>query len=123
GLDEIKFQTNLSTEAILVDADQLRRGIEQALLAAEDFAGGGEDDEGLEGLESTADDEDGDNAGGIDARGDDTPVVKFVNKMLVDAIKRGASDIHFEPYESEYRVRFRMDGILRTVAKPPIKLN
>ncbi|HRO88325.1 MAG TPA: type IV-A pilus assembly ATPase PilB, partial [Chiayiivirga sp.] len=50
-------------------------------------------------------------------------VVKFVNKMLVDAIKRGASDIHFEPYESEYRVRYRMDGILRTVAKPPVKLN
>ncbi|MEZ5543826.1 MAG: type IV-A pilus assembly ATPase PilB [Lysobacteraceae bacterium] len=124
GLDEIKFQTNLSTEAILVDADQLRRGIEQALIASDDFAGsGGEDDEGLEGLESSTGDDDEDAGGGIDAKGDDTPVVKFVNKMLVDAIKRGASDIHFEPYESEYRVRYRMDGILRTVAKPPVKLN
>ena len=124
GLDEIKFQTNLSTEAILVDADQLRRGIEQALIAAEDFTdGGGADDEGLEGLESSTGDDDEDAGGGIDAKGDDTPVVKFVNKMLVDAIKRGASDIHFEPYESEYRVRYRMDGILRTVAKPPVKLN
>ncbi len=49
-------------------------------------------------------------------------MVKFVNKVLVDAIKRGASDIHFEPYESNYRVRLRMDGILRTVAQPPVKL-
>ena len=123
GLDEIKFQTNLSTEAILVDSDQLRRGIEQALMATDDFTAGGDDD-GLESLDSsTGDDDDGDSAGGVDARGDDTPVVKFVNKMLVDAIKRGASDIHFEPYESEYRVRYRMDGILRTVAKPPIKLS
>ena len=124
GLDEIKFQTNLSTEAILIDADQLRRGIEIALTAAEDFTMSGDDDEGLEDLEtSTGDDDDKDSSGGIDAKGDDTPVVKFVNKMLVDAIKRGASDIHFEPYENEYRVRYRTDGMLRTVAKPPLKLN
>ena len=124
GLDEIKFQTNLSTEAILIDADQLRRGIEMALTAAEDFSMSSAEDEGLEDLEtSTGDDEDGESGGGIDAKSDDTPVVKFVNKMLVDAIKRGASDIHFEPYENEYRVRYRTDGILRTVAKPPLKLN
>src|SRR5690606_36659488 len=64
-----------------------------------------------------------DDSGGIDAKGDDTPVVKFVNKILVDAIKRGASDIHFEPYENEYCVRYRMDGILRTLAKPPVMLH
>jgi len=125
GLDEIKFQTNLSTEAILIDADQLRRGIETALAAVEDFSMNDEDDAGLEDLESSAgdDDESAGNAGGVDAKGDDTPVVKFVNKMLLDAIKRGASDIHFEPYENEYRVRYRTDGILRTVSKPPLKLN
>ncbi len=123
GLDEIKFQTNLSTEAILVDSDQLRRGIEQALMATDTFDAGGDDDDGLENLESSTGEDDDDAAGGVDAKGDDTPVVKFVNKMLVDAIKRGASDIHFEPYENEYRVRFRMDGILRTVAKPPVKLS
>ena len=62
-------------------------------------------------------------AAGIDANSnDDAPVVKFVNKILVDAIRRGASDIHFEPYEANYRVRLRMDGILRTVAAPPVKL-
>ncbi|HTD02404.1 type IV-A pilus assembly ATPase PilB, partial [Undibacterium sp.] len=53
---------------------------------------------------------------------DDAPVVKFVNKILVDAIKRGASDIHFEPFETQYRVRLRMDGMLRAVASPPMKL-
>ena len=62
-------------------------------------------------------------SGGDVAAVTNTPGVKFVNKMLVDTIKRGASDIHFEPYEREYRVRYRMDGILRTVAKPPIKLS
>ncbi len=125
GLDEIKFQTNLSTEAILIDAEQLRRGIETALTAVEDFSMNDEDDAGLEDLESSGgdDDEEAGSGGGVDAKGDDTPVVKFVNKMLLDAIKRGASDIHFEPYENEYRVRYRTDGILRTVSKPPLKLN
>ena len=69
---------------------------------------------------SDVDSEEG--SSGVDATGDDTPIVKFVNKVLVDAIKRGASDIHFEPYESNFRVRFRMDGMLRAVASPPVKL-
>ncbi|SDD10745.1 type IV-A pilus assembly ATPase PilB [Aquimonas voraii] len=123
GLDEIKFAANLVVEPILVAADQLDKAIENALNAAEATVGGLEEDEGLENLELGDTSEDGDAAGGVDARGDDTPVVRFVNKMLVDAIKRGASDIHFEPYETEYRVRFRMDGILKTVAKPPVKLS
>ncbi|MFA5683553.1 MAG: type IV-A pilus assembly ATPase PilB [Lysobacteraceae bacterium] len=124
ALDDIKFQTNLVVEALLVDEDQIRRGIELALAAGDSLGDDMDDAEGLENLElgDTSEDE-GDSGGGVDARGDDTPVVRFVNKILVDAIKRGASDIHFEPYESEYRVRLRMDGILRTVAKPPVKLN
>ena len=84
----------------------------------------GDDDEGLENLETSGGDDDlasGDS--GVDAKGDDTPVVKFVNKVLIDAIKRGASDIHFEPYETDYRVRLRIDGILKQVAKAPVKLN
>src|SRR5690606_12551085 len=122
ALDEIKFQANLAVEAILVDEDQIRRGIEIA-FSQTDINAGMDDDEGLENLDlGAADDEPGDGGGGVDAKGDDTPVVKFVNKVLLDAIKRGASDIHFEPYENEYRVRLRMDGILRTVAKPPVKL-
>src|SRR5207342_1871206 len=83
-----------------------------------------EDDEGLANLESTGDDDEmGGDTGIVDTKGDDTPVVKFVNKVLLDAIKRGASDIHFEPYETEFRVRLRMDGILKGVAKAPVKLH
>lgn len=123
GLDEIKFAANMVVEPILVASDQLEKAIDNALSAAEATIGGMEEDEGLENLELGESGEDSDAAGGVDAKGDDTPVVRFVNKMLVDAIKRGASDIHFEPYETEYRVRFRMDGILKTVAKPPVKLS
>jgi type IV pilus assembly protein PilB len=125
GLDEIKFQANLTVEPILVDDVQLRRAIESALAAKDSLDESiGDDSEGLENLElGDVDDDMGDAPGGVDVKGDDTPVVKFINKMLVDAIKRGASDIHFEPYESEYRVRFRMDGMLRAVAKPPVKLS
>lgn len=123
GLDEIKFAANLVVEPILVAVDQLEKAIDAALSAADAAVGGMEDDEGLENLELGDANDDGDAAGDVDAKGDDTPVVRFVNKMLVDAIKRGASDIHFEPYETEYRVRFRMDGILKTVAKPPVKLS
>ena len=124
ALDEIKFQSNHIIEPILVDDSQLERAIEQALTSAgQAITDLGEDSEGLEGLESSAMDEDADSTG-VDANStDDAPVVKFVNKVLVDAIKRGASDIHFEPYESSYRVRFRMDGMLRAVAAPPPKLN
>lgn len=125
-LDEIKFHTNLVVESILVDEDQIKRTLE-LWLASNDSIGnalGGDDDEGMGDLEVSAGEEDLGGAGdsGVDAKGDDTPVVKFVNKVLVDAIRKGASDIHFEPYEDEYRVRFRIDGLLKQVAKAPVKL-
>ncbi|MGE8281692.1 MAG: type IV-A pilus assembly ATPase PilB [Stenotrophomonas sp.] len=125
-LDEIKFQTNLVVEPILVDEEQIRRTLD-LWLASNDSLGDslGGDDEGMGDLDVAAGDEDMGAGGdsGIDAKGDDTPVVKFVNKVLVDAIRKGASDIHFEPYEDDYRVRFRIDGLLKTVAKAPVKLN
>ncbi|CAN7461410.1 type IV-A pilus assembly ATPase PilB [Pseudoxanthomonas sp. LjRoot143] len=123
ALDEIKFHTNLIVEPILVDEDQLRRTLDQWQSAAASLSGGfGDDEDGLENLDVDAGDEDGASDNAVDAKGDDTPVVKFVNKVLVDAIKRGASDIHFEPYETDYRVRLRIDGILKQVAKAPTKL-
>jgi len=123
ALDEIKFQSNHLIEPILIDEGQLDRAIELALNATGPSITGLEDTEGLENLDLGAVDEDGESTG-IDANStEDAPVVKFVNKVLVDAIKRGASDIHFEPYETAYRVRFRMDGMLRAVAAPPVKLN
>lgn len=126
SLDEIKFHTNLVVEPILVDEEQIRRTLEQWQSKHDNLGGGlGSDDDGMGDLDvSAGGDEDG--AGGdtgVDAKGDDTPVVKFVNKVLVDAIRKGASDIHFEPYEDDYRVRFRIDGLLKNVAKAPVKLN
>ena len=124
ALDEFKFHTNLAVEAILVDEDRIRRTIDGWLETADalnDAMGG--DSEGLEGLEVSGGDEDLNSEAGVDAKGDDTPVVKFVNKVLVDAIRKGASDIHFEPYETEYRVRVRIDGILKQIARVPVKLH
>lgn len=125
ALDEIKFHTNLVVEPILVDDDSLRRALDQWINASSNLSGafGGDDEEGLDNLEVGNDDELAGADSGVDAKGDDTPVVKFVNKVLVDAIKRGASDIHFEPYETDYRVRLRIDGILKQVAKAPVKLS
>lgn len=126
SLDEITFQTNLAIEPILVDEEQVRRTLDVWLANSASLGDAlGGDDEGLENLEASAGDGDGEGGStdtGVDAKGDDTPVVKFVNKVLVDAIRKGASDIHFEPYEDDYRVRFRIDGILKTVARAPVKL-
>ncbi len=121
ALDEIKFQTGVNTEAVLVEEDKLKALIEQFLNRQDENALGDLDDD-LEDLDMEAFEDDDDDE--VDPRSatDDTPVVRFVNKMLLDAIKTGASDIHFEPYEKTYRVRFRTDGILHVVASPPSNL-
>ncbi|TAN08385.1 MAG: type IV-A pilus assembly ATPase PilB [Rhodanobacteraceae bacterium] len=122
ALEEIKFHTNCALEPILVEAEQLKRAIEQAQNAQSINLGGGDAEDGLDNLTIGDDEENADNAV-VDANSaDDAPVVKYVNKILLDAIKRGASDIHFEPYETKYRVRLRLDGVLRQVSSPPLKL-
>ncbi|WHZ19267.1 MAG: Type IV fimbrial assembly, ATPase PilB [Rhodanobacteraceae bacterium] len=122
ALEEIKFHTNLAIEPILIEVEQLKRGIEQAQNAQSINIGSGDGDEDLEGLSLGEDDDAADNAVVDPNSTDDAPVVKYVNKILLDAIKRGASDIHFEPYETKYRVRVRMDGVLRAVSSPPLKM-
>ena len=119
ALDEIKFHVGMSTEAILVQDDKLARTIDKALEAADTSLSELADSD-LDDVEFV--DEDTLSAGGdvSESEADDTPVVRFVNKVLLDAINKGASDIHFEPYEKSYRVRFRQDGVLREVAAPPI---
>ena len=121
ALDEIKFAVGMSTEAILAEEDKLAKAIEKALEDAEGGLGD-MDDDGLDDLDNldVADDAPDEQD---DSEVDDAPVVKFVNKVLLDAIKRGASDLHFEPYEKVYRVRFRIDGVLEEVAKPPLVLS
>ena len=125
ALDAIKFAANTPVDPILVAEDLLERMIDTALAGADPLnAGGDDDEEGLTDLEAEGGDlEDDGGSSGVDAGGDDTPVVRFVNKVLLDALKRGASDIHFEPFETAVRVRLRIDGILRAVANAPVKLS
>ena len=122
ALDEIKFAVSMNTEAILVEENKLAKAIESAL---EDAEGGLDDmdEDGLDDLDGLEVAEDGADKGEEeDTDIDDAPVVRFVNKVLLDAIKKGGSDLHFEPYEKYYRVRFRIDGVLEEVAKPPLSL-
>jgi type IV pilus assembly protein PilB len=121
AIDEFKFHTGINTEGVLVEENKLHRAIESALddmdTTMSDLM-----DADLDNLEITAGDDEnaGDDTSDMDI--DDTPVVRFVNKVLLDAINKGASDIHLEPYEKNFRVRFRNDGVLYEVASPPRSL-
>ncbi|MEX2489416.1 MAG: type IV-A pilus assembly ATPase PilB [Pseudomonadales bacterium] len=122
GLDEIKFQTGISTEEVLVEENKLSSFIESWLESQESGGLGDLGDDDVD-LDMEAVDEEG--GGGdeeVTSNIDDTPVVRFINKMLMDAIKMGSSDLHFEPFEKSYRVRFRTDGVLHEVARPPVNL-
>ncbi|NLJ11737.1 MAG: type IV-A pilus assembly ATPase PilB, partial [Gammaproteobacteria bacterium] len=118
AITDVQFSTGMTVEPLLVEDDKLGQAIDKLYESA---TGGleGMDDVELDGLEVA--DEDGKAAATTDDA-DETPVVRFVHKMLLDAIKGGSSDLHFEPYEKMYRVRFRTDGVLHEVAKPPIQL-
>ncbi|MZR62444.1 type IV-A pilus assembly ATPase PilB [Alcanivorax sp. DP30] len=118
ALEEIRFNTGLNVETVIVEEDKLTRLIDNLESEAEGSAFD-DLDEGLEDLDVSAAEEKKDET---QSGSDDAPIVRFVNKLLLDAIKGGASDLHFEPYEKTYRVRFRQDGILQTVSKPPINI-
>ena len=122
GLDAFKFQTGLGVEPILVDATALKESIEKISgeASASDLAV--LDEENLEDIEFLDEDESGGETVSQADTESDTPVVRFVNKLLMDAIKLGASDIHVEPYEKRLRVRYRVDGVLHESASPPISL-
>jgi type IV pilus assembly protein PilB len=123
AIDEIKFQCGLGIEAIVVEDDKLQRLLDKAIEQVDTTMPNLSDEEGvdLESLEvSGGDDETAAEVGRDDV--EDAPIVRFVNKVLLDAIRRGASDIHFEPYEKIFRVRLRIDGVLREVAQPPVQL-
>ena len=125
AIDEIKFQTGLGIEAIVVEDDKLQKAIDKASEQAEAAMPNLADDEtgfDLENLDVTGGDDDAEGAGVSRDDVEDAPIVRFVNKLLLDAIRRGASDIHFEPYEKMYRIRLRIDGILKEVAQPPVQL-
>ncbi len=123
ALDEIKFHTGINTDAVLVEERALGKIISEWVEAQDSLGEGLEDLDSadLENIDISAVQEGGEGDDSQEAI-DETPIVRFVNKVLIDAIKQGASDIHFEPYEKTYRVRFRTDGILREVVKPPRNL-
>jgi len=121
ALEEIQFNTGYSTELVLTDENTLHEYIDKTLE---------EESDGLDISDIDANelanidiqDEEDDNDKHIDSEKEDAPIVVYINKILLDAIKKGASDLHFEPYEKSYRIRFRVDGILTEIAKPPINL-
>ncbi len=123
AIDEIKFQTGFRIDPVVVEQDKLEDVVAHALEAVDtSMSSMADDDFDLESLEVTGGDEETTDEPGRDDTVD-APVVRFVNKVLLDAIKRGASDIHFEPYEKHYRVRTRLDGVLKQVAAPPLALS
>ena len=123
AFDEIKFHTGLNIEAIVVEESKLAVAIKQLLEREEEGTEslGNLDDIALDDLDivDTSEEEQEEES----SAADETPIVRFVNKLLLDAIKSGASDIHVEPYEKTYRVRFRTDGILHEVTRPPLNIS
>ncbi|WP_347454517.1 type IV-A pilus assembly ATPase PilB [Acinetobacter thermotolerans] len=117
AIDAIRFATKLNIETIIVEHNKLEKLIEQnfAEESTFDFDDDFDLDVGVDASDSNTEEEDTNT-------GDEAPIVKYINKLLIDAIRMGASDLHFEPYEKIYRVRYRIDGVLRQVATPPLQL-
>jgi type IV pilus assembly protein PilB len=121
AVDEIKFQTGLAIEAVIVEDDKLQRAVQKAIEQVDtSMPSLGDDDFDLENLDISSTDEVEADTGRDDV--EDAPIVRFVNKIMLDAIRKNASDIHFEPYEKYYRIRLRVDGVLREIAQPPVQL-
>ncbi|MCG9738534.1 type IV-A pilus assembly ATPase PilB [Shewanella insulae] len=121
ALEDFQFSAGLHAEAILVEDDKLTVALEKVLeedISALDLDG--IDTESLSGIEVT--DTDKRQEEQASDTSDDAPIVIYINKILTDAIRKGASDLHFEPYEKRYRIRFRIDGILHEVSEPPVNL-
>ncbi len=124
AIDDIKFHTGKTVEAILVEDDKLTQMVEQLINASDDSLNEalGDLDAALDDID--LDDPDAEQDSDEDAKkaANDAPIVRFVNKILLDAVREGASDIHFEPYERRYRIRYRTDGMLQEVSSPPTNL-
>ncbi len=121
AIDDVKFQTSLRIDPVVVEQAKLEERVTKALEAVDTSMSALDDDDfDLENLDVSSEEDEAEEVTRDDI--ESAPVVRFVNKVLLDAIKRGASDIHFEPYEKIFRVRTRLDGVLSEVALPPIAL-
>ena len=119
ALDEIRFQTSMTVDPVIVSESQLAPLVKKFSESTEETLKNlGSDEINLEFEGETTEKTDDTAAQEVE----DAPVVKFIQKMLLDAINDGASDIHFEPYEKSYRIRFRVDGSLREIAAPPLAI-
>ncbi|APR71501.1 type IV-A pilus assembly ATPase PilB [Acinetobacter haemolyticus] len=119
ALDAMRFNTKLNIEPIIVEHSKLEKLIEQQFGDSGSFDFGDSEDFDLDidvSQDSQKDESD------ETPQGDESPIVKYINKLLIDAIRMGASDLHFEPYEKTYRVRYRVDGVLRQIATPPLQM-
>lgn len=123
ALNAFGLKYSMMTDTILVDEDKLQKDLTKLFADAMEELDVGLSETEFAELEALEDNPNDNLSAATDANADDdTPVVKFINKLLLDSIKKGASDLHFEPYEKKYRVRFRIDGILHEVAKAPVEL-
>ena len=121
AIDAIAFNSRLSIETIVVEEDKLKKHIESIYAdTMQSFDSFSDSDLNIGFEDGNEDNDDGETQ--LNDGVDEAPVVKFVNKMLVDAIRMGASDLHFEPYEKSFRVRFRVDGVMQKMANPPVQL-
>lgn len=120
ALDAVKFQTGMTLSPVIVEEDKLSKWIDKVVEANDNTLGSISTDEEFDlDMEGDAEDNEAD-AGSVEI--DDAPVVKYIQKILLDAINMGASDLHFEPYEKFYRIRYRVDGIMKEVAQPPLAI-
>ena len=119
ALDSVQFQMGMTLSPVVVEDDKLGKWIDK-IVESKDTAMTSLDMDGDFDLDMSSGEEEAaaDNTQEVD----DAPVVKFLNKMLLDAINMGASDLHFEPYEKFYRIRYRIDGELRDIAQPPLAI-
>jgi type IV pilus assembly protein PilB len=130
AMDDIKFMTGFNIEPVVASETAIMEAIKKHYGTVEDVERKKEieeivsfiDEGGAESVELEAEDESTLNLAALEKAAEEAPVIKLVNYILTDAVKRGASDIHMEPYEKEYRVRYRVDGMLQTIMNPPLKL-
>ncbi len=130
AMDDIKFMTGFNIEPVVASETAIMEAIKKHYGSVEDVERKKEieeivsfiDEGGAESVELEAEDESTLNLAALEKAAEEAPVIKLVNYILTDAVKRGASDIHMEPYEKEYRVRYRVDGMLQTIMNPPLKL-
>ena len=118
AVDAIRFSSKQQVEVVIVEHKRLQKLIEQTFAGVDDF----KFDDGDFDLDIAEDVSDQNKSDDDEQQGDEAPIVKYINKLLIDAIRMGASDLHFEPYEKTYRVRYRVDGVLRQIATPPLQL-